>query len=402
VLAGLSVLDGPELIATPGVELTIGIDVAAESEATIIGLAPPYLEPPLVRSDAATIIGVRAADARITFDGCTISNYYGYGATQMFGVVLEDSDASMQASSIRLAPIIELGAAEPATSIGILATGSGSLEMDGTHVGVMTYSMRPIVGIDLNGIHASLHSSDVTVSDGGTGIHSRNARVTMTASSVRAQGEFARGVILENSPGSTVGGVTASGSNTSGVVVFGDATDTRIGSVAISGYGSGVGVSFSDCGGAAPLFEGTIAPPYGNPASLQATAISASGNCHPRVENSSISLKVSGWAPSYAAIGCGAASGCVLKNNTISIDYAHGSPVGAATVMGVKCEDCAEVSSLHVSLTESTPCGRSCYREGYGVVGGGGPITDISLEVHCVNSTKPQCWDISAPIGSLP
>jgi hypothetical protein len=319
----------------------------------------------------------------------------------MVGLLLEDSpDSSIRNSTVnvtmrQLPP--DLQPSELAAT-GISVSGSGSVIIDGTTVyadDATGSATGTVVGIDLaDGADATISATHVNASN-ANGLRSRNARVRTIDSPISARGQGVYGAWLEASPGSVVGGITSSGLFAVGVQVLGDATGTRIGDVGILGN---VAVWLGSCGGAAPLVEGTIMPAPGSQTSLNAMAVYASGDCHPRIENSTISLNTSGNTnPEFDAILCTDGSQCVIKNDAISIDY-KGSPVGAVTVAGVRCSSgsCAEVSSLRVSLTESSPCGRSCYRAGYGLLYGSGTlISDISLELHCVGST--DCWNVSAP-----
>jgi hypothetical protein len=404
-LSRVSTFDGPELVATPGVTLTVDVDVASGAGATLTGLTGPYFATgPPPRSDAKMTIGVRSVGSLVVLEDCSISHY---DPPRTVGVLLEDSpDSSIRGGSVsvtlrHLPPDLQPNELA-ATAISV--SGSGPVIIDGTTVGAQNETASPaeVVGIDLaDGADASISATHVNVTE-AIALRSRYARVRTIDSPITARGQGGvYGARLEASPGSVVGGITASGSFAVGVHVFGDATDTRIGSVGILGN---VGVLLGSCAGAAPLIDGPITTAFGSQTSLNAMAVYSAGDCHPRIENTYISLNTSGnTSPEFSAILCTDGSQCVIRNDAISIDY-KGSPIGAVTVAGVRCRSasCAEVSSLNVSLTESSPCGRSCYRAGYGLLFGGGTtlISNISLELHCVGST--DCWNVSAPYQFLP
>jgi hypothetical protein len=137
-------------------------------------------------------------------------------------------------------------------------------------------------------------------------------------------------------------------------------------------------------------------------------AVHAIGDCHPRVEGSTIALFKTNRAGGSAigrAVQCeakaGVSSRCVVKNNDISIEH-EGTAAGAGYAIGVDCRGlgCAEVSSNRISLREVSGCDRSCWRAAYGVAhdstiapSGNLVLIDNVLQTSCTDSYSQACWD---------
>jgi hypothetical protein len=258
------------------------------------------------------------------------------------------------------------------------------------------------VGIDVaDGADVVVSGGLVSV-DGGIALRSVGSRLTASDGTFYASGLAARGAWLEDSPGSSVSGASASGYPGVGVRVTGESTGVVIGDVRIAGTEGSVGVELEDCTGE-PLVAGTITgveTGYGM-SSDRAYAIHALGDCHPRIEGAHIALSKQAGpsSSSLRAIRCdvkdGVASQCIIHGNRIDIDYTL-SGGGSGWVVGVQCAggSCAEVTSNIVTMNDRSYS--TTHLAAYGVIYEGTPIVSgNSLEALCNGDAPPpeDCWD---------
>lgn len=410
-LERFSIRDSAALVAATDNQLLVGVDLHGGAAALLTNGSTPYLssvsDP---HAEATTEIGVRSSDSTVELRSCSIRMLTDRAVG--YGVLLEDSPgSSIHDSTVSLDAVIFSPVPVPNDIVltGVLASGAGPIVLENSTIQALyepPVSGAPnFAGIELaNGVDAVVTGSHVAAQH-GTGLLSRNSRVSMSNSTVSASYDDTYGAWLENSPGSTLDGVSARGQRAVGVHVTGDASGTIISNVGIAG---GIGIELTDCGGAEPLIQGAIQAPPGSAAddTQGADAVYVTSDCHPRVENTVIKLSTrsSLVTGDFEAIRCNAGSvpsRCVVKNADISISYENHGPIGAANVAGVNCRggSCAEVSSVRVSLRELSDCHQSCYRAGFAVIYSGAStlISNVAVGGTCGTGTSGSCWDLLAP-----
>jgi hypothetical protein len=206
----------------------------------------------------------------------------------------------------------------------------------------------------------------------------RSVGVHAFASRVDVQGTLemrvTSGIWLENSPGSRIAADVTIWNSANGVRITGDADGTRVSdsSLRVSGTSDDItGFSFEDCADKAPFLSATIAVDIENGSSADGVR---SRSCHPRIENSSITVRGNG-SRILRGVSCGSGnsggSRCVLINDQIrTVDMGILLSPGISGT-GVWCGrgSCELIESSTIVGLELQPgsCYSSCSYQAIGV-----------------------------------